>query len=202
MAAAGAGEFKADAEDALNFGFGVAHSVHADDALGGLGAAFGAGVVEAAGEFAHYHQVNAVQDFGFEDAGGGELGIDFDGSDVGEDAEVGAQGEESVLRAGGRRRVVPFGAADGAEKDGIGGGGQVADGVGEGYAVAVDGDAADIAVFQGEVVSEGAAGGEQGLDALGGYFGADAVAAEDGYVEVHRLGNAPCGIVGCGLRAV
>ena len=153
---------------------------------------------------------------GLEDAGAGEFGIDLDRADVGEDVELGAQGEEAVLGAGWSRGVVPLGAADGAEEDGVGGGGQVPHLVGERCAVPVDRDAANVAVVQDEVMAEGAAHGLQGLDALRGNLGADAVAAEDGDVEIHssvllwdgrrrsanRDGRGPSGSIAYGLAGI
>ena len=132
FAAAAAGECEAYAQHPFNFRLGVAHCVDADDALGGFGAALGQGVVEPAGQLAHHDQIDPFQDLGFQYAGIRELGVHLDRADVGEDIEMGPQGQEAVLGAGGGRRVVPFGAADGAEQDRVRRRGQVADGIGQG----------------------------------------------------------------------
>ena len=190
LAAAAAGQLEPDAQDALDFRFGVAHGIDADDALGGFGAPFGLGVIQAAGELADDHHVHALKDVGLEHAGVGELGIDLDGADVGEDVEVSAQGQQSILGPGGGRWIVPFGSAHRAEQDRVGRRRQIADAVGQRSAVLVDGYAADVAVLEDEIMPKGATHGLHGLDALGGYLGSDTVATQNGDVEIH-LPTAP-----------
>ena len=185
LAAAAASQLEPDAEHALDLRFGVAHGIDADDALRGFGAALGLGIVEAAGELADDHHIHALKDVGLEHAGVGELGIDLDGADVGEDVEVGAQGQQTILGPGGSRRVVPFGSPHGAEQNRVGRRGQIPDAVRQRSAVFVDGYAADVTVFEDEIVAKGAAHGLHGLDAFGGDLGPDAVAAQYGDVEIH-----------------
>ena len=121
----------------------------------------------------------------FQHAGVGELGIDLHRADVGEDVQMGAQCEQTVFRTGGSRRVVPFGSPHGAEQNRVGRRGQFPHAVRQWSAVFVDGYAADVTVFEDEIVAKGATHGLHGFDAFGGYLGPDAVAAQYGDVEIH-----------------
>ena len=187
LLAASAGQLEADAQHPLYLALGVAHGVLGDDAAGCLAASAGLGVVQAAGKLAHHHHVHAFQHACLQGAGVGQPGVDLDRADVGEDAHVGADVQQALLRAHGGVGVVPLGAADGAEEHGVVVARHGAHLVGEGDAVLVDGDAADVAVGQVEAVSEGAADGLEGADALAGDLGADAVAAHDCDVELQGV---------------
>ena len=121
------GERGGQAGDALDFLAGVGFAV-----LGPFVGAFGGWVgflalakVDAAGEFADDDEVGAGADFFLEGAdlgeGGGGEGA---GAEVAEGVELFAEFEEALFRADGAGAV--FGAADGAEEDGVGrfGGGE------------------------------------------------------------------------------
>ena len=122
---------------------------------------------------------------GLQHAGIGELRINLDGTDVGENVEMGPQREQSVLRSRGSGRIVPFGTAHCAEQHGVCRGSEITNAVGQRRAVFVDGYAADVPVFEDEIVPESATHGLHGLDSFGGNLGTDAVATKHGDVEIH-----------------
>ncbi len=180
--AAGACGLKGDVGDAFNLVGVINHGVHGTFAtmLGGA-SAFGLAKVETAGEFAHDEDVETEGgDVGAQWAGVGKFGVEASRAEVGEELEVFADGEQGGalgLLVGGQG--FPLGAADGAEENG---GGLLAEffcGFGEGVAVVINSDAADVGFFEDEtqVVS-----GVECVEDFQGFthdFGADAVAGKD-----------------------
>ena len=183
--AAALGQLKAHPQSPLNFPLAVAHRIHAAPALRRFVAAFGLGVVEAAGQFPHHDHIHAGQGFRFQHAGRRQFGIDLDRADVGEYAQLRPQLQQAILRAGGGRRVVPFRPAHGAEQHRIGLAGQGGHFRQQRRPVFVNGNAAYIGVFQVKGMPKGAPRRLQGFDALGGNFRPDTVAAKHGNVKLH-----------------
>ena len=157
MLAAAAGELEGEANDALHFLLGVAERVDGL-AAAGVGPAFlGLAEVDAAGELAQDDHVDVLDDVALERGVVGEEGEHLDGADVGKEPEAFAQAEDRLLRPDLGAGLVPLGAADGAEEDGVlfPAEGEVFGA--EGGAVGVDGGAADGRFGVGELVAELAA---------------------------------------------
>src|SRR5262249_5969391 len=115
---AAAGELEADADDALDFGFGVEEGVDSLAAARRLPDAAGLADGNTAGELADDNQVDALEDFRLE-AGAIDQGREErDRAQVGEEAEPLAQAEERLLRPHRRLGVIPIRPADRAEEDG------------------------------------------------------------------------------------
>ena len=99
--------------------------------------------IDAAGQLAHDHDVEAVDELALERGGVGERGIADGGAEIGEQLEILAQAEQPGLGALVVRHAVPFRPADGAEHHGVGGERLFHGGVGDRLAVRVVGAAAD-----------------------------------------------------------
>ena len=109
-------QLEADARDALDL-VGVV-DLGIDGALLAV-AEIGDGLrlaeIDAAGEFAHDDDVEALDRFALEARGIGERRIDDGGADIGEQAELLAQPQQPRFRPRFVRHLVPFRPADGAE---------------------------------------------------------------------------------------
>ena len=200
QAAAGAGGLEAEADDPLDLLLAVGERVHRV-ALSVLPpAALRLAEVDAAGEFAQHDHVDLFDGFALERGAVGEEGEHLHRADVGEEAEALAQAEDGLLGAHGGGRVVPFGAADGAEEDGVLRAAHFQGFVAQGDAVGVDCGAADgvFAVFEGVV--EAPADGGQHAHRFADHFGSDSVARQQRDAEVRHLVSPPCG-GGCGRPA-
>ena len=167
---AAAGRLEGGAGDPLDFGGVVLAGV-----VGGVAVAAGVAEVDAAGELADDQQVGAGDPLLAQRAGADQGRARPDRAQVGVEAHPLAQAEQALL---GARRVgvggVPFGTADGAEQDRVGGLAGLQHLVGEGDAVRVDRAAAHQALVELELA--------QRLEQLrvgGDDLGADPVAGQD-----------------------
>ena len=134
--------------------------------------------IDAAGEFAHDDDVEALDDLALQGRGVGEGRIADRRAQVGEEAEILAQAQQPGLGPRGIGHVRPFRAADGAEQDRVGGLRPGHRGLGDGDLVGVVGGAAD-EIGLGLEADAGLA--EEGGDLLHlpHDFGADAVARQE-----------------------
>ncbi|MNY11504.1 hypothetical protein D3C86_1445360 [compost metagenome] len=114
-------------------------------------------------------------------------GRDLQGAQVGVQAHGLADGQQPLFGAGGR--AVPFGSADRAKQDGVGGQAGGFRFLGQGFAGRVDGGAADQVLGELEAVAVDVA--DAGQDALGrqGDLRPDAVARQDHDVESAGVGH-------------
>ena len=181
--AALAGELEGDAGYADDFGLGVAHGV--DGFVGFLVPPARRAEVEAAEEFADEENVDVFGDLGAQRGAVGERGVGDGGTQVGEAAEGLADLQQAGFGALVGGEGVEFVVADSAEQDGV----AVERGVercgGERGAGFGDGDAADEAFDEGEVVAAEFGYRAKDVGGFAGDFGADAVAGEDCNFETH-----------------
>ena len=177
---AAAGGLEGGAGDALDFGGVVLAGVE-----GGVAVAAGLAEVDAAGELADDQQVGAGDALLAQRAGAHQRRARADRAQVGVEAHPLAEAEQALLgaRVVGVGRV-PFGTADRAEQDRVGGLAGVQHLVGEGDAVGVDRAAAHEAL----VVVELAQGVED-LAGGGDDLGADPVTGQDDDVGGLRHGG-------------
>ena len=99
--------------------------------------------IDAAGQLAHDHNVEAFDQLALQRGGVGERRIADRGAQIGEQLEVLAQAQQPGLGALVVSHAIPFRAADGAEHDGIGGKRLLHGGVGDRLAMGIIGAAAD-----------------------------------------------------------
>ena len=99
--------------------------------------------VDAAGQFAHDHDVEARDDIGLERRGMREGGIDHGRAQVGEEFHLLAQAQQRPLRPHGKVEFVPARTTDGAEENGVDRLRPLEGVVGQRRAVGVDAGAAD-----------------------------------------------------------
>ena len=176
------GEFEGDAGDADDLGLGVAHGV--DGFAGFLVPPAGRAEVEAAEQLADEEDVGVFGDFGAEGRVFRERGVGDGGAQVGEAAEGLADLEQAGFGALVGREGVELVVADRAHQDGVGLERGFEGRGGERRAGGVDGDSADEQRDEGEVVAAELGDGFEDVDGFVGDFGADAVAGEDGYLEI------------------
>ena len=171
---AAAGRLEGGAGDPLDFVDRVLAGV-----VGGVAVAAAVAEVDAAGQLADDEQVGAGDPLLAQRAGADQGRAGPDRAQVGVEAHALAQAEQALL---GARRVgvggVPFGAADGAEQDRVGGPAGLQHLVGEGGAVGVDRAAADQALVELELAQR-----LQQLPRGGDDLGADPVAGQDDYAR-------------------
>ena len=148
-------------------------------AVAEIGDGLGLAEIDAAGQLAHDHDVEAVDQVALERGGVGERLIADGGAEIGEQLEVLAQAEQPGLGALVVRHAIPFRAADRAEHDGVGGKRALHGGLGDGLAMGVVGAAAD-QVGLGLDAWQGRCALTQATTPLGlaHHLGADAVAGE------------------------
>ena len=118
---AGAGEFESHAGDALDF-IGVI-DLRIDGALlaiAEIGDGFGFAEINAAGQFAHDEDIEAVNKFALEGRGFGKRRIADGGAQIGKEAQILAQAQEACFGAVDIGDLVPAGAAHGAKENRIG----------------------------------------------------------------------------------
>ena len=147
--------------------------------------------VDAAGELAHDHDVDAADDLGLDGRASDERVEDLDRPQVRVQAELLADAEKALLGADALRvGRVPLRPADRPEQDRVG---RPRDGerlVGQRRSRRVDGRAADERFGVGERVPEPGRDSVEHLDGLGGDLGADAVTRQDrDLVALPRLGT-------------
>ena len=143
--------------------------------------------IDAAGELAHDHDVQAGHQFGLERGGLGQR-LETDGrAQVGEQFELLAQAQQALFRLEMEGVAVPLGAADRAEHHGVARFRLGHDHVGDRRALGVQRRAADQAVVQIEFHRPFPAEPVGDPDDLVHHFGADAVARQDeeGFVAAH-----------------
>src|SRR5690606_10723348 len=179
------GDLEGQADDAADLVLVVDEGVEAEALAVADVAALGMAEVDAAGQLTDEEQVDVLGALGLEGRGVLEAGDHLDGADVREEAEVLAHAEQALLGAHRGAGVVPLGAADGAEEDGV----RALEGA-QGLlrqrgARLVDGDAADelLVVLEGvaELLGDRVEDLARGADDLG----ADAVAGEEGDLRSH-----------------
>ena len=179
--------FKGDFGDAADFALAVFHGVVAF-ALAVFQRADAARFAEinVAGELAHDEDVQTGHHFGLERGSVGQLFVQHGRAQVGKQIQVFANRQQAALGAQGAIERVVLRTADGAEQHGIGGAAQLLRKLGIGVAVFVVGRAAERGVSVGGVQ----AAGNQLVEyahGLGGDFGADAVAGQDGDLVGHLV---------------
>ena len=183
--AAALGGAKRDVRDAFDFAFAVDHGVDGDGFAIFLVGAFGLSEVKAAGEFANAEHVKSSGDEGFFDGRRvGELGVAKGGAQVGEEAEMLSEREKG--RAFGLfvgRKGFPFGAADGAEEDGVGVFADVEGLFWKRFSVDVDGDSADAGFGGIEGEPELGPCDIENAEGFGHDFRSDSVTGEDSDFE-------------------
>ena len=139
-----AGEVEGHVGDPLDLGRGVDLGV--DGALRAVrqgGDLLRLAEIDAAGELAHDHDVEALDQLALQGRGVGEGRVADRRAQVGEEAEILAQAQEARLGADLVSDIRPFRAAHRAEQDRVGGIGPRQGRVGERLAMGVDGAAAD-----------------------------------------------------------
>ena len=141
--------------------------------------------VEAAEELADEEDVGVFGDFGAEGRVFRERGVGDGGAQVGEAAEGLADLEEAGFGALVGREGVELVVADGAHQDGVGVERGVEGRGGERRAGGVMATPPRRSADEGEVVAAELGYGLEDVDGFVGDFGADAVAGEDGYLELH-----------------
>ena len=142
--------------------------------------------VDTAGQLAHAQNIETFRgDIGAQRTKSFQPLVERGGTQVAEQFEMLAQRQQrATLRLRGGRQMLPFGAADRAEKDGVGllaacdGGGR------QRFAVAVDGDAANVILAGGNAHIKAVTNGVQHFHGLRHDFGADAVAGQ--YCDMRR----------------
>ena len=112
-------------------------------AVAEIGDGLGLAEIDAAGQLAHDHDVEAVDPVALERGGVGESGIADRRPEIGEQLKILAQPEQPGLGALVVSDAIPFRPADGAEHDGVGGEGAVHGRLGDRLAMRVVGAAAD-----------------------------------------------------------
>ena len=139
-----AGEFEGDASDAQDLMSRVDEGVD-PAALAAAGILYAARLteVDAAGQFAHDHDVEARDDIGLERRGVREGGIDHSRAQVGEEFHLLAQAQEGALGPHGKVEPVPAWTTDGAEENGVNRLRPLEGVVGQRHAVGVDAGATD-----------------------------------------------------------
>ena len=138
------GEIEGDAGDALDFVRVV--ELRVDGALGAVlerHDLLRLAEIDAAGELAHDHDVEAFHHLALERGGIGQRRIADRRAQVGEEAEILAQAQEARLGAHRIGNAIPFRAADGAEEHRIGSLSAIHGGFRDRRAVRVIGRAAD-----------------------------------------------------------
>ena len=139
-----AGEFEGHATDAQDLTGRVDEGVDtAAFAAAGILDAARLPEVDAAGQFAHDHDVEARDDFGLERRGVGEGGIDHRRAQVGEELHLLPEAQEGTLGPHGKVEFVPARTTDGAEENGVNRLRPLQGVVGQRRAVGVDAGAAD-----------------------------------------------------------
>ena len=174
-----AGEVEGDRGDALDLVSVVDLGIDgALLAVAELGDGLGLAEIDAAGQLAHDHDVEAVDPVALERGGVGERRIADRGPEIGEQLEILAQPEQPRLRPLVVRHAVPFRPADRAEHDGVGGKRAFHGGVRDRLAMGVVGAAADqirLGLDRGDPAAVDPA--DHALD-LGHHLGADPVAGQ------------------------
>ena len=145
----------------------------------------GCAEVEAAEEFADEEDVDVFGDFRAQRGAFGERSVGDGGAKVGEASEGLADLQEAGFGTLVGREGVEFVVADCAEQDGVAFERGVERRGGEWRAGFGDGDAADEACDEDEVVAAEFGDGAENIGGLLGDFGADAVAGEDCNFETH-----------------
>ena len=148
LVAALAREIEGDAADALDFvgvvDLGVDAALLAVAEIDDL---LGFAEIDAAGQFAHDHDVEALDDFALERRGVGERGVADRRAQIGVEREFLAQPQQPGFRPHFVGNAVPFRAADRGEQDGVGALGARHVGFADRLAVSVIGAAADQALL-------------------------------------------------------
>ena len=143
--------------------------------------------IDAAGQLAHDHDVEAVDAVALERGGVGERRVADGRTEIGEELEVLAQAQKAGLRALVVRDAVPFGAADRAEHHRIGGRCASHGRVRDRLPMRIVGAAADeVGLGLDLGVPSRIHPGDDAGD-LGHHFGADAVAGEEQKFVCHAL---------------
>ena len=117
--AAAAGEFKSGAGDTLDLAFGVALRVDADAFVAFLEDAARFAEIDAGGEFAHDHDVEARDHVFFQRGEIGQRVKALCRAQVGEEVHFLAQAEQAAFWFHGEVEVVVFWAANGAQQHGV-----------------------------------------------------------------------------------
>src|SRR3989344_1570100 len=113
-----------------------------------------------------------------------ELWITDDRAQIGVQSKNFAKRQERPsLRLLLARQLLPFRPADGAEEDRVGGAGYLNGFVGQGLAMSVDGDAADIRLRELELVNAGLVDRLENGERRFHHLGTDSVARKNGYLE-------------------
>ena len=149
--------------------------------------------IDAAGQLAHDHDVEAVDEVALQRGGVGERRVADRRAEIGEQLEVFAQAKQPRLGPLVVWHAVPFGAADGAEHDGVGGERLLHGRLGDGLAMGVIGAAADeVGLGLDGREAAGIDPGDEAAD-LGHHLGADAVAGkQQEIVNSHEFRSTLC----------
>ena len=142
------------------------------------------GVIETPRQLPHHHHVHAFQHRGFERTGVGQQRVDLHRPDIGEHAHVGPDIQQALLRTHRGVWVVPLGTSHRAEQHRVVRPRHRPHLIGEGDAVLVYRDAADVPVRQRERVPESGADSLHGPDPLVRNLRPDPVAAHNRNLEL------------------
>ena len=149
--------------------------------------------IDAAGQLAHDHDVEAVDAVALQRGGVGERRVADRRAEIGEELEILAQAQQACFGALLVRHTVPFGTADGAEHHGIGLKRAPHGLIGNRLAMGIVGAAADeVGLGLDASVTTRIDPGDDALD-LGHHFGADAVAGKkQEFVNGHEFLSTLC----------
>ena len=168
---------------ARELGRGTHHALDLRDAVAADVERLGGGAllvseIDAAGELANHHDVDALQELGFDRRGAEHRRMGHDGAKIGEQPEGLAQLQKPLFRTHRRAGVGPLGAAHRAQENGVGAPAQLERHGRQRLAARVDGRAADQRRFESKRVAMPLRDARQRAHRLGGHFRADAVAAQ------------------------
>ena len=166
------------------------HALDFDDAVfaevaGAVFVALLATEIDAAGQFAHHHQVHALQQVRLDRRRAQAGDVRLHGAQVGEQAERLADRQQALFRAHLRVRIRPLRPADSAKQDRVGGLRGVQRVGRQRRAGGVDGSTADQLLVEAEVMAVATRDRAQDVDRGSGHFGADAVTGQYDDVSVH-----------------
>ena len=172
--------------DAFDLRSGVDQGVDAPFAAVGLGGdALGVPEVDAAGQFAHDHEVRPLHHLGLEGRGPRQRREQLDRPQVGEQPQLLAQRQQGPLRTDGVVQPVPLGSAHGSQHHRVAGLGHGQDIIGQGFPVGIDGRAAHQPLLHVDGEAENIAHLAQHRHGLRHHFRADAVARKHRYLMTH-----------------
>ena len=170
---------RASCADSLHHAFDLGHAVAADVARLG-GRAMLVAEIDASGELAHHHDVDAAQQLGLDGRGIEHRRVRHDRAQIGEQSERLAQLQQSLFGPHGGVRIGPLRTADGAQQDRVRASTQGERRVRQRFSRGVDGGTAEERGLESKGMAEALRNRAERPHGFGGDLAADAVAREDG----------------------